>query len=124
MSKICLIGGVVALSVGLAHAQRWPLEGDALKDFIATAKKNIVADFKDPAGAQFRNLFISASGSMPVLCGEVNGKNSYGAYVGFRSFFATSEPMLKQITSDRVADRHVYDSMAPKMCGNRVADVE
>lgn len=29
---------------------------------------------------------------MPVLCGEVNGKNSYGAYTGYKRFVATTTP--------------------------------
>ena len=40
----------------------------------------------DPGAAQFRKLRkIKTTGSAQV-CGEVNGKNSYGAYTGFKPF--------------------------------------
>lgn len=37
----------------------------------------------DPKSAQYRNL---RSGRNGAICGEVNGKNKYGAYVGFKDF--------------------------------------
>ena len=43
----------------------------------------ISASFKDPGSAQFRNDTLRLNG---YLCGEVNSKNSYGAYVGFKKF--------------------------------------
>ena len=52
------------------------------------AQDQLVRDFKDPAAAQYRNVALSNT-DLPVVCGEVNGKNSYGAYVGFKRFYAT-----------------------------------
>ncbi|QPS74034.1 hypothetical protein [Delftia acidovorans] len=40
---------------------------------------------RDPASTQFRNEKLRESG---WLCGEVNAKNAYGAYVGFKRFLA------------------------------------
>lgn len=49
--------------------------------------KSLIADtFKDPSSAQFRNLKITSDGR--IVCGEVNGKNSYGGYTGFKAFYA------------------------------------
>ena len=45
-------------------------------------KSAVTADFKDPASSQFRNLKVK----LASLCGEVNSKNSYGAYTGFKRF--------------------------------------
>jgi hypothetical protein len=39
----------------------------------------------DPDAAHFRDI-KRGLGKGDVICGYVNGKNSYGAYVGFRSF--------------------------------------
>jgi len=58
-------------------------------DEVRALKAVITHDFKDPDAAKWRNLkFARAAGKdrLVILCGEVNGKNSYGAYVGFRRF--------------------------------------
>lgn len=39
---------------------------------------------KDPGSAKFRNLKVIEGAG--ILCGEVNAKNAFGAYVGFRKF--------------------------------------
>ena len=44
----------------------------------------LTADFNDPSAAQFRNL----KQNYEALCGEVNGKNRFGAYVGFKRFYS------------------------------------
>lgn len=46
------------------------------------------ATLKDPGSAQFRSMELKAGGT--VLCGEINAKNSFGGYVGFRPFVTTS----------------------------------
>lgn len=46
------------------------------------------ATLKDPASAQFRNVELKAGGT--ILCGEINAKNSFGGYVGFRPFVTTA----------------------------------
>ena len=38
---------------------------------------------KDPESARFKNLRLNSNN----VCGEVNGKNSSGGYVGYRRFF-------------------------------------
>jgi hypothetical protein len=42
------------------------------------------ASLKDPDAAKFKNLTTDATGAL--LCGEVNAKNSYGAYIGNETF--------------------------------------
>lgn len=59
----------------------------------AAAKKLVAASLRDPGSAQFRD--VKSSGQ--AVCGEVNGKNAYGGYVGFKHFIveageATIEP--------------------------------
>jgi len=46
---------------------------------------------KDPDSAKFTQLDMKATsdGTMEVLCGMLNAKNSYGGYIGARSFTAT-----------------------------------
>lgn len=57
------------------------------------AAQQAAADLqRDPGSAQFRrSMFRIHQGDgklTPIVCGEMNGKNGYGAYVGFRPFLA------------------------------------
>lgn len=44
--------------------------------------------FNDPASTQFRNTKLLSSSN--VFCGEVNSKNAYGGYAGFKLFAVNS----------------------------------
>lgn len=91
--------------------------------FIEKAKANIAANLKDPASSQWRNTFVSDAGSkLLVLCGEVNAKNSYGAYIGFRRFFATAEPLLQEIENPKQPS--IIEKMWPSMCMNELEKVD
>lgn len=48
-------------------------------------KDAIRSKLKDPSSANFRNVFFNNNGT-PVSCGEVNSKNSFGAYSGYQSY--------------------------------------
>lgn len=63
---------------------------------IRNAKQAITQDLKDPDATQFRRLLIS-DGQVPKLCGELNGKNSYGGYVGFKRFITTEKAEIRVI---------------------------
>lgn len=59
---------------------------------------------------------------MRVLCGEMNAKNSYGAYVGFKRFYATENTALSDIeTSSNIM---IINGMWQTMCGNKVEDID
>ncbi|MDD5384558.1 MAG: hypothetical protein PHG89_06730 [Gallionella sp.] len=70
---------------------------------ITQLKQQVTQDLKDPSSSQFRNVRYRAippeKGETTIthfLCGEINSKNSYGAYVGFKDFvsaFKTSTAM-------------------------------
>jgi hypothetical protein len=55
---------------------------------IGEAEQKVRDLQKDPDAAQFRNVKECPTGF--YVTGEVNGKNSYGAYVGFKTFYANS----------------------------------
>ena len=44
---------------------------------------------KDPSSAQFKAeaYKADAAGDVWVICGQVNAKNAYGGYVGFRPYY-------------------------------------
>jgi hypothetical protein len=89
--------------------------------FVQYAKTALSADFKDPSSAQYRGMFLSGE-ALPVLCGEVNAKNSYGAYVGFRRFYATGKPLLNSVETAK--SDYVFEQMWPSMCGEKKAAID
>ena len=44
--------------------------------------------FKDPGAVEFKEITTKPVDGGTVICGKVNGKNSYGAYTGFTDFIA------------------------------------
>lgn len=54
---------------------------------ITSAQKEIRNQMKDPESAKFKGVkqITNLRGEMAV-CGEVNSKNSYGGYVGYKTF--------------------------------------
>ena len=50
---------------------------------------SVVYDLKDPDSALTRDLraYELSDGQGRIICGEMNGKNSFGAYVGYQTFY-------------------------------------
>lgn len=61
-------------------------EPTAEEELIADAKAAVAATLKDPDSAKFRAVVADVDNKL--VCGEVNGKNSYGAYAGYSAFFS------------------------------------
>jgi len=62
------------------------------------------AKLKDPRSADFRNVFFHrGSQNVPVTCGEVNSKNSFGGYIGFQRFVSAGQADLTYL-EEQVAD--------------------
>ena len=53
---------------------------------LATVLEAVSDQLLDPGAAQFRHIRISKRPDM--ICGEINAKNGYGAYVGFQPFYS------------------------------------
>ncbi len=65
---------------------------DATESQKKFAKEMVVSELKDPSSAQFRGLFAITRGrGDDTVCGEINAKNSFGGYVGFRRFYVNSD---------------------------------
>jgi hypothetical protein len=77
-------------------------------DYIYFAQAGLKKRLKDPDSAQFRNTYLSRKSGTPVTCGEVNSKNSFGGYSGFKLFLGMRDivvlEVLSQILSVGVAD--------------------
>lgn len=54
-------------------------------DTIEKGRAAAAFQLKDPGSAQFRGDYVTSTGS---VCGEINGKNSFGAYVGFKRYLS------------------------------------
>ncbi|MDD9321958.1 hypothetical protein M0O54_17895 [Acinetobacter lactucae] len=52
------------------------------------SKEAILSTLKDPDSAQFQNI--------KGYCGEVNSKNSYGGYVGFKRYVSIDGGVLME----------------------------
>lgn len=56
--------------------------------FVTEAQTTLAKELIDPESAQFSNLSIATLDGRDILCGDVNGKNRFGGYVGFTAFTA------------------------------------
>lgn len=68
----------------------------ALKDSgaISDAKSAAARGLKDPSSAQFRDVRRTRL----AVCGEVNAKNGYGAYTGFKRFYVADGTVTREPT--------------------------
>ena len=58
---------------------------------IASAKINVRDILKDPDSAKFKDLrLVSNTEGVESVVGEVNGRNSFGGYTGFKPFCVTN----------------------------------
>lgn len=77
--KWALIGVCVAMAFYFLAP-----EPDPHRDVRSAAESAVRATMKDPAAARFEGTHVVAEGR--YVCGRVNGKNSFGAYIGMRRF--------------------------------------
>jgi hypothetical protein len=68
--------------------------GADIPDSVRQEIFELVTDnFRDPLSSQFRRLHRASKANR--YCGEVNTRNMYGAYVGFKPFLVVLEPDSK-----------------------------
>lgn len=82
-----------------------------IKDALQKTKDKL----KDPDSAKFKNLVYYKS-AFSVVCGEINAKNSYGAYNGFKLFYQTSMDLIGGIASGD--DARVTLNMMGRQCSS------
>jgi len=63
---------------------------------VATVQSALSRDLFDPEAVQFRNVrgalvTLNSGETLRRVCGEMNGKNRYGAYVGYENFSGVVE---------------------------------
>lgn len=74
---------------------------DDIASFVIRSKQEATQSFLDPDSGKFRNLYVTKDNAGLSLCGEINSKNIYGGYVGFRRFiqhFAVKENSYEKVS--------------------------
>lgn len=107
----------LALSILAAPA----IGADDYKPLLDEARAAVGDLVKDPSSLQFRKVFISMKGTLRIVCGEFNAKNSYGGYVGFTRFYHVEGASLTTIEAG--LEGGVVKTMWPNVCGNRFAEI-
>lgn len=99
--KIALVISACAVVTSVQAVQLPWYRVEATKQQIAYAKEKASYDLLDPQAAQFRNIYSVSSGNgHDFVCGEINAKNSYGAYTGFKRFYVDSIGNVQLDTPD------------------------
>jgi hypothetical protein len=87
------IAVAVSFSVSGCGKSKQAREAEAAKKKVdamtASLQLRTAQQLKDPASAQFLKVHLNTEKT--ALCGQINAKNSYGGYVGFRDFITTEE---------------------------------
>lgn len=122
MKAAVLLAGVLVATPAVAQYDK----------FVREAKAIAAAELKDPDSAKFRNLFVSRydkyeDGEL-ILCGEMNAKNAFGAYVGFKPFMTARNEATRQLMGLQwqlvsVGGKSA-EAVALEYCGNPVAQVK
>lgn len=89
MKGVMLIAAVCMALAGCGKSQAQKAADEAAMQEIKTqrvVRGFVMKHLKDPDSAEFRNQ----SG----LCGEVNAKNGFGGYTGYRRFMAANEDLV------------------------------
>ncbi len=77
--------------------------GQDQKKFTDAAKKKLTKNLLDPAAAQYRDTFVNKVDGKLYLCGQINVKNAFGAYAGFRRFVADEKlGSMEEFPSDEI----------------------
>lgn len=90
MKKLILIIVATLIPVICNAAEKKFVEKELTKQEKIFISNAVTKGFKDPDSAKFK--WVKTNNIWGVIdksyyCGLVNGKNSYGAYVGFKPFF-------------------------------------
>ena len=112
---VATLVGAMAIA-GFAIAGNWN-QGSA----IANAKATVTSMLTDPSSAQFQGVrVIQRDGDRILVCGQVNARNQFGGYVGFRDFvFDDYTKYAMLLTGDWSSRRSVWNAYKDKfsLCG-------
>lgn len=84
--------------------------------WIIKSKDSIEARLKDAESAKFRDVRFYSGGPVPVVCGEVNAKNSLGGYSGYERFIASGDNVKIAFLASDVADGDSINIAWKELC--------
>ena len=94
------------LAFSLASAITLAVAGcspDPKQALITKAEQSVRQSLKDPDSAEFSDVqvkgVVSDDLAVAVVCGQVNAKNSFGGYVGYRRFYFLNSSGTSDIAS-------------------------
>lgn len=74
--------------------------------WVDKGKAAVKEKLKDPSSATFRKVyFFRGKDNLPVTCGQVNAKNGFGGFTGFKHFVSAGSPENTFLESE-VKDFH------------------
>lgn len=125
IKEIAVISGIIGISIiGILLADRllMPSAPDPIADeqsrqaeWIVRGQDAVKAKLKDPSSAEFRGVYFNrGKDGLPVTCGEVNSKNSFGGYGGFQKFISAGSAELTFLAEQ--VDRDEFAKVWNKMC--------
>lgn len=80
---ILLFAGAIACAAPMATLAK---TRPATKGEIELARASLSDHLKDADSAKFKDVRFGSGENSSIICGQVNAKNSYGAYSGFTTF--------------------------------------
>ncbi|AOA58233.1 hypothetical protein [Acinetobacter larvae] len=88
MRKVLLIAvGLALVGCGQSEAEKAKSKKEMTEIKVnRIGKERVIAKLKDGGSAKFQNQV--------AFCGEVNAKNSFGAYTGFKRYIAASDELV------------------------------
>jgi len=95
-------------------------------EFAKWAKAQLERPLKDPGSVQYRDthVFRELEGRGRYLCGEINPKNSYGAYVGFQRFWVGEDGDIRFMgDGDGEYSPSLFGALALAKCANRLRTI-
>ena len=102
MNTIQSMRAVVGFGLLLALASPTFAFAATDEDIIKAADRMVAASLKDPDAAKFTGeVVVRTEGKPLTVCGRVNGKNGYGAYVGAKWFFVQMKLAAPELTADQ-----------------------
>ena len=111
--------GIEAVDVALGRS-RAPV-GPEYGPFVKRSLDAIARDLKDPFSVRYRDVFLSKSPRGDIICGELNAKNSYGAYSGFKRFYSNG---TTKSLDDSEKGRDVFNAAWRDLCVHQAGVVQ
>jgi len=115
---------VFLLAIFMATNSYAESKSELIKVLTQRAKTEVSTALKDPDSAKFRNLkFVDSMGLGEegvdigvAICGEINGKNSYGGYSGFVPFLYHGKGLSMIYNEDDEIDAEYFRNTYEDKC--------